>query len=90
MVGCSLGPDAGERLFKFLHGDGAKRGLSLARAKIFFITFEEREAVAFDQRAVKATEQVDKALEKLPCGCHGTQSKTMLANLHNVISSEVP
>lgn len=41
------------------------------------ITFEEREAAAFDQSAVKAAEPAEKTPEKLPCGCPGTQSKTI-------------
>ncbi|MEG0755254.1 MAG: 4Fe-4S binding protein [Oscillospiraceae bacterium] len=41
------------------------------------ITFEEREAAAFDESAVKAAEPAEKAPEKLPCGCPGTQSKTI-------------
>jgi len=35
------------------------------------ITFEEREAAEFNEEAVK------KNMEKLPCGCPGTQSKTI-------------
>jgi len=38
------------------------------------ITFEEREAPAYDQAAVKAAQQ-KKQTEPLPCGCPGTQSK---------------
>lgn len=37
------------------------------------ISFEEREAAAYDETAVMA----NKAKEKLPCGCPGTQSKTI-------------
>ncbi|MDD4689632.1 MAG: 4Fe-4S binding protein [Eubacteriales bacterium] len=40
------------------------------------ISFEEREAPAFDEAAVKAA-QAEKAPEKLPCGCPGTQSKAI-------------
>ncbi|MBO5934025.1 MAG: ferredoxin, partial [Clostridia bacterium] len=40
------------------------------------ITFEEREAPAYDEKAVqKAKEQ--KASAPLPCGCPGTQSKSI-------------
>ncbi|PWL72674.1 MAG: 4Fe-4S ferredoxin [Clostridiales bacterium] len=38
------------------------------------ITFEEREAPAYDAEAVKAA-QAAKAAGSLPCGCPGTQSK---------------
>lgn len=40
------------------------------------ITFEEREAPAYDEAAVLAAKQ-QKEQESLPCGCLGTQSKTM-------------
>ena len=38
------------------------------------ISFEEREAAAFDEEAVK---NAKKAAEPLPCGCPGTQSRTI-------------
>jgi len=37
------------------------------------ITFVEREAAAYDEAAVKATQEAKK--EPLPCGCPGTQSR---------------
>lgn len=37
------------------------------------ISFEEREAPAYDEAAVKVAQQ-----EKLPCGCTGTQSRTII------------
>ncbi|WP_312645342.1 4Fe-4S binding protein [Hydrogenoanaerobacterium sp.] len=40
------------------------------------ITFEEREAAEFDEEAVKAN-QAKKQAQKLPCGCPGTQSKSI-------------
>lgn len=40
------------------------------------ISFEEREAAAFDEAAVKANQQAAK-LEDLPCGCPGTESKSL-------------
>jgi len=40
------------------------------------ITFEEREAAEYNEAAVKAN-QMNKQGEKLPCGCPGTQSKTI-------------
>ena len=40
------------------------------------ITFEEREAPAYDEAAVLAAKQ-KKAPAKLPCGCPGTNSKVI-------------
>jgi Fe-S-cluster-containing hydrogenase component 2 len=40
------------------------------------ISFEEREAAEYNEAAVKAN-QMNKQGEKLPCGCPGTQSKTI-------------
>ena len=40
------------------------------------ITFEEREAPAYDENAVQAA-KIKQFGEKLPCGCPGTQSKTI-------------
>ena len=40
------------------------------------ITFEEREAPAYDEKAV--LEAKAKKLSTLPCGCPGTQSKTIM------------
>lgn len=40
------------------------------------ISFEEREAPAYDEAAVLASKQ-EKAPKNLPCGCPGTQSKTI-------------
>lgn len=40
------------------------------------ITFEQREAAAFDEQAVKEN-TLKKLKEKLPCGCPGSQSKTI-------------
>ncbi|HHX57357.1 MAG TPA: 4Fe-4S binding protein [Clostridiales bacterium] len=45
------------------------------------ITFEEREALAFDKKAVEANmsekENVSKQPQNLPCGCPGSNSKTL-------------
>lgn len=41
------------------------------------ISFEEREAPAYDQAAVLAAKK-EKASPTLPCGCPGTQSKTII------------
>jgi ferredoxin len=42
------------------------------------ISFEEREAPAYDEQAVLAAKEAKKALKKpLPCGCPGTQSKAI-------------
>jgi ferredoxin len=40
------------------------------------ITFEERDAAAFDEVAVKANEGKNKP-DKLPCGCPGTHAKSI-------------
>ena len=40
------------------------------------ISFETREAAAYDEKAVLAAKQA-KAPDTLPCGCPGTQSKTI-------------
>ena len=40
------------------------------------ITFEEREAPAYDEEAVKKA-KLQKYANKLPCGCPGTQSKSL-------------
>ncbi len=40
------------------------------------ITFEEREAPAYDEEAVRKA-KMQKSGEKLPCGCPGTQYKAM-------------
>lgn len=40
------------------------------------ISFEEREAPAYDEAAVKAAKQKNTS-QPLPCGCPGTQSKTI-------------
>lgn len=40
------------------------------------ISFEEREALAYDEEAVKAN-QMKKQKNSLPCGCPGTQSKVI-------------
>ncbi|MBQ9939652.1 MAG: 4Fe-4S binding protein, partial [Oscillospiraceae bacterium] len=41
------------------------------------ITFEEREAPAYNEAAVLAAKQQKKAAVKLPCGCPGTNSKAI-------------
>lgn len=40
------------------------------------ISFVEREAAAYDEEAVKQA-QLEKQADKLPCGCPGSQSKTI-------------
>lgn len=46
------------------------------------ITFEEREALAYDHEAVQANMKKE---EVLPCGCPGTQSKIMNPKVHQHI-----
>ena len=50
------------------------------------ITFEEREALAYDEAAVKKA-QAQKA--PLPCGCPGTNSKTIKREAAPDVSSEI-
>lgn len=53
------------------------------------ITFEEREAAAYDEEAVKQN-QIKKQLADLPCGCPGTQSKQLKREAqHNAAQSSV-
>ncbi len=52
------------------------------------ISFEEREAPAYDEAAVmKAKAAANKQGETLPCGCPGTQSKSIVHN--NAVSEPV-
>ena len=41
------------------------------------ISFEEREAPAYDAEAVRAAQQAKQASEPLPCGCPGSQSRVI-------------
>ena len=41
------------------------------------ISFEEREAPAYDEQAVLAAKEKKSAPRKLPCGCAGTQAKSI-------------
>lgn len=55
------------------------------------ITFEEREAPAYDEEAVRAAKQKAFGV-KLPCGCPGTQSKAIMredATATAVVSSQL-
>ncbi len=51
------------------------------------ITFEEREAKEYDEAAVKAKQKNDQG-EKLPCGCPGTELKSINHNSNNSCSCE--
>lgn len=53
------------------------------------ITFEEREAAAFDEAAVKAKEDAKSAPAPLPCGCPGTQSR-IIGHAGHTCSSQEP
>lgn len=50
------------------------------------ITFVEREAAAYDEAAVQKNKQ--KQMDVLPCGCPGTQSKS-IARTHNDVAAQV-
>lgn len=41
------------------------------------ISFEKREAAAYNEEAVKAAQQKSKQAAPLPCGCPGSQAKTI-------------
>ncbi len=51
------------------------------------ITFEEREALAYDEKAVLSAKK--KVKENLPCGCPGTQAKSIRREAYNCSSVEV-
>lgn len=48
------------------------------------ISFEEREAPAYDKVAVKQA-QLKKSTDTLPCGCPGTQSKTLKRETNSTV-----
>lgn len=48
------------------------------------ISFEEREALSYDEEAVKKNEEKS----KLPCGCPGTKSKVIQHNVQEVVQSQ--
>lgn len=51
------------------------------------ISFEEREALAYDEEAVKQA-QMNKSADTLPCGCPGTQSKTLKRETISEVSAQ--
>ncbi len=51
------------------------------------ISFEEREAPAYDEVAVKQA-QLKKSTDTLPCGCPGTQSKTLRRETNSTIPTQ--
>lgn len=56
-------------------------GDCLSACPVDAISFEEREAPAYDETAVmKAKAMKNKQGEALPCGCPGTQSRTIVHN----------
>ena len=50
------------------------------------ISFEEREAPAYDEQAVAQAKAKKESTKPLPCGCPGTQSKTLRREKHNNVS----
>ena len=53
------------------------------------IRFEEREAAAYDEEAVKVKTD-NKHTETLACGCPGTQSKTLERNIISETKTDIP
>ena len=53
------------------------------------ISFEEREAPAYDEKAVKKSKE-QKVSAPLPCGCPGTQSKTIRRENRDFTASTSP
>ena len=51
------------------------------------ISFEEREAPAYDEEAVKQA-QLKKNADTLPCGCPGTQSKTLRRETNSTVPTQ--
>ena len=51
------------------------------------ISFEEREAPAYDEAAVKQA-QLKKTADELPCGCPGTQSKALKRETISPVSTQ--
>ncbi len=51
------------------------------------ISFEEREAPAYDEEAVKQA-QLKKSTDTLPCGCPGTQSKTLRRETNSTVPTQ--
>ncbi|MDD6564592.1 MAG: 4Fe-4S binding protein [Clostridiales bacterium] len=52
------------------------------------ISFEEREAPAYDEEAVKQA-QIKKSADALPCGCPGTQSKSLKKETISTVSTQI-
>ena len=67
--------DGKARLLREDYCDGL--GDCLPACPVGAITFEEREAPAYDEAAVKASQANKAAVAPLPCGCPGTQAKTI-------------
>ena len=53
------------------------------------ISFEEREAPAYDEAAVLAAKEKKEAGHTLPCGCPGTQSKAIKREVCDIAQPEV-
>lgn len=54
------------------------------------ISFEEREAPAYDEAAVLAAKAAKKEEQPLPCGCPGTQAKAISRTENNCAISATP
>ena len=54
------------------------------------ISFEEREAPAYDEAAVLAAKAVKNAATPLPCGCPGTEAKSIKRTENSCTTSSAP
>lgn len=52
------------------------------------ISFEEREAAAYDEDAVNLA-KLKNTEKNTPCGCPGSQSRTIVNNFHNAESAQI-
>ncbi len=78
--------DGKARLTREDYCDGL--GDCLPACPVDAISFEEREAPAYDEAAVKAAQAAKKATAPLPCGCPGTHAKAIKRNPVSAVSCD--